>query len=46
MFRFLTVMFKLFHKNIRIVYLNFDYDLFTRKSSQESNVGLVASALQ
>ena len=41
MFGLLTTIFKSLHKNVRIVYLNFDYDLFTRKSSQESNLSSV-----
>ena len=41
MFGLLTTIFKSFHKNVRIVYLNFYYDLFTRKSSQESNLSSV-----
>ena len=46
LFGLLTTIFKSLHKNVRIVYLNFDYDLFTRKSNQESNLGILKTLLQ
>ena len=48
MFGLLTTIFKNCQncKNVRIVYLNFDYDLFTRKSSRESNLGIPKNLLQ
>lgn len=41
MFRLLKILIvkKTFHKNIRIIYFNFDFDLFTRKTVNELIIG-------